>query len=461
MKKRHLIPGIFLVLLSCSPLPQASQVAQLTSVKGKSIAFLDSLSLQTFNYFWDLADSINGQVPDRWPTKSFSSIAATGFGLTTYLVGVERGYITREQAAKRVLTTLTFLNRTPKGDASTGISGYKGFFYHFLDSAGLRFQRVELSTIDTGLLMAGILSAQSFFDQDNPGEQHIRAVSDSLFLAVEWDWAMNGNDVMSMGWHPESGFIKANWQGYNEAMIIYIMAMGSPTHTIPAESWDAWTKTYQWGPYYEQEHINFGPLFGHQYSHMYIDFSGIQDSYVRARQTDYFINSRLATYANRAYCINNPKGYIGYGKNIWGLTACDGPGNSTNINPNISFLDYNARGAAQWYVQDDGTIAPTAAGGSIPFAPEICIPALMEMKILFGEKIYGQYGFKDAFNLTIINRNNTRGWFAKDYLGIDQGPIVIQIENYKSAFVWNLMKKNKYIVNGLRKSGFSGGWLTP
>ena len=453
MRRRSLVLVFFCVVLSCGT------PSKVPGVKLQSVAFLDSLSLHTFSYFWDLANPKNGQIPDRWPTKSFSSIAATGFGLTTYLVGVERGYISREQAASRVLTTLTFLNRTPKGNAAAGISGYKGFFYHFLDSTGLRFQRVELSTMDTGLLMAGVLSAQSFFDQQTPTEQHIRSVSDSLFLAVEWDWAMNGNDLMSMGWHPESGFIKAKWQGYNEAMILYIMAMGSPTHTIPAESWQAWTRTYQWGTYFNQKHINFGPLFGHQYSHMYIDFSGIKDEYVRTREIDYFINSRMATYANRAYCISNPKGYIGYGKNIWGLTACDGPGNRTNIIPNISFMDYSARGAAQWYVQDDGTIAPTAAGGSIPFAPEICIPALIEMKDLYGEKIYGKYGFKDAFNLTITNQNNTKGWFDNDYLGIDQGPIVIQIENYKSGLVWNVMKKNKYIVNGLRKAGFSGSWL--
>ena len=208
MRKRSFVLVFFCLVFSCGT------PSKVPSVKLQSVAFLDSLSLQTFSYFWDLAHPKNGQIPDRWPTKSFSSIAATGFGLTTYLVGVERGYISREKAATRVLTTLTFLNRAPKGNAAAGISGYKGFFYHFLDSAGLRFQRVELSTIDTGLLMAGVLSAQSFFDQQTPTEQHIGAVSDSLFLAVEWDWAMNGNDVMSMGWHPESGFIKAKWQGY-------------------------------------------------------------------------------------------------------------------------------------------------------------------------------------------------------------------------------------------------------
>jgi hypothetical protein len=225
-------------------------------------------------------------------------------------------------------------------------------------------------TIDTGLLMSGILSCQSYFDGDNDAEKQIRALADSLYRSVEWDWAMNGKETMSMGWHPESDFLDVSWKGYNEAMILYVLALGSPTHTIPAESWNAWTATYQWGKYFDQEMVNFGPLFGHQYSHMYIDFRGIKDEYMREKGIDYFENSRRATYANRAYCMVNPAGYVGYNENCWGLTACDGPGNSNKENVNISFMDYGARGAAQWYVEDDGTIAPTAAGGSVPFAPE-------------------------------------------------------------------------------------------
>lgn len=454
MKISSLILVTLLLLFgSCEQKPAAVSV-------DASSPFLDSLSKHTFHYFWDLADSSMAQVPDRWPTESFSSIAATGFGITAYLVGVDRGYITREQAARRILTSLTFLVNAPKGEAAVGMAGYRGFFYHFLDhQTGLRFRQVELSTIDTGLLMAGILSAQSFFDQDAPVEREIRAMCDSLFLAVEWDWAMNGQEVMSMGWHPERGFLSDSWRGYNEAMILYIMALGSPTHTIPNSSWKAWTETYQWGSYYGQEHINFGPLFGHQYSHMYIDFRGIQDEYMRGKRMDYFENSRRATYANRAYCISNPGGRIGYGENVWGLTACDGPGNDSKSNPNIAFMGYSARGAAQWYVQDDGTIAPTAAGGSIPFAPEICIPALEEMARKYGDRIYGRYGFFDAFNFSIINKDGTQGWVDPDYLGIDQGPILIQLANYRTDFVWNLMKKNKYIVEGLKKAGFEGGWL--
>jgi len=425
-----------------------------------STGFLDTLSRQTFNWFWDVASPENGQIPDRWPTKSFSSIAATGFGLSTYLVGVDQGYITRDQAAERTLKTLRFLYRLPQSDSATGVAGHKGFFYHFLDQqTGLRFQQVELSTIDTGLLMAGILSAQSFFDQDNDSEKQIRQLADSLYRAVEWDWAMNNRNVMTMGWHPEHGFIEATWQGYNEGMILYILALGSPTHTIPAETWKTWTETYQWTKYQGQEFVNFGPLFGHQYSQMYIDFKGIQDEYMRGKKIDYFENSRRATYANRQYCITNAAGFVGYDKNIWGLTACDGPGNNNKSNPNVAFQGYNARGASQFYLQDDGTIAPTAAGGSIPFAPEICIPALQEMRARYGEKLYGKYGFKDAFNLSIQYKDGTTGWYDQDQLGIDQGPIVIQIANHRNKLIWNLMKKNQYVREGLKKAGFTGGWL--
>lgn len=443
----------FLLLVSaCQPKTQVTTT--------DSTAFLDSLSHHTFNYFWEQADSTSAQIPDRWPTPSFSSIAATGFGITSYLIGAERGYITREQAAERVLKTIQFLANAPKGDAPSGVAGYKGFFYHFIDmKTGLRFQQVELSTIDTSLLLAGILSAQSYFDGDTETEKQIRALADALYLAVEWDWAMNDSNTMSMGWHPEKGFINARWQGYNEAMLLYVLALGSPTHTIPAETWSTWTSTYQYATYYDQEHVNFGPLFGHQYSQMYIDFRGIFDPYMKAKGFDYFENSRRATYANRAYCIANPGHYTGYSSTIWGLTACDGPGNRDKTNPNVAFMGYSARGAAQHYLEDDGTIAPTAAGGSIAFAPEICIPALQSMYDQYGEKIYKEYGFKDAFNLSIENRDGSVGWIDPDYIGIDQGPIVIQLENYRSEFVWKLMKKNPYIVNGLKKAGFTGGWL--
>ncbi|HUM46198.1 MAG TPA: glucoamylase family protein [Chitinophagales bacterium] len=441
-----------ILFFSAAPYQQQPQVVSAT--------FMDSLSENTFHFFWDLAGEKNGQIPDRWPSESFSSIAATGFGLTAYIVGVERKYVSRQQAAERVLKTLKFFKNAKMGSEEKGITGYRGFFYHFIDMVtGLRFEKVELSTIDTGLLMAGILSCQTYFDADNATEKQIREIADQLYRNVEWDWAMNNEETMSMGWHPEKGFLDARWKGYNEAMILYVLALGSPTHTIPAESWNGWTKTYQWGTYYGQEMVNFGPLFGHQYSHMYIDFKGITDDYMRKKGIDYFENSRRATYANQSYCINNPAGYVGYDSTTWGLTACDGPGNDNKINPNIAFMGYSARGAAQWYVQDDGTIAPTAAGGSVPFAPEICLPALKSMKLQYGNKIYDRFGFRDAFNRTIINKDGTQGWVDPDYLGIDEGPIIIQLENYRTGLIWELMKKNPYIVAGLKKAGFSGGWI--
>jgi len=423
---------------------------------------LNDLHRRTFNYFWELADPQSGLTPDRWPSESFSSIAAMGYGFTAYIIGVENGYISRKDAATRVLKTLEFIMNLPQGEAQTGIAGYKGFFYHFLDMrTGIRFEKVELSTIDTGLLMAGILSCMSYFDADDITEAQIRNITDQLYRRVEWDWFMNKNDLLSMGWHPEKGFLKAEWSGYNEAMILNILALGSPTHPVSEKIWKKWTEKYLWTNYQGFDHVNFGPLFGHQYSQMYIDFKGIQDAYMKKKGIDYFENSRRATLANRAYCIENPKGFAGYSENVWGLTACDGPSNvAKDVNgKKIQFHTYGARGAAADYLVDDGTIAPTAAGGSVPFAPEYCLPALEAMHHLYGEKLYDKYGFKDAFNPTYVDAKNPEGWYDVDYIGIDQGPILIQLENYRTHLVWNLMKKNPYIVAGLRRAGFSGGWL--
>ena len=423
--------------------------------------FLEDLKFRTFNYFWRTVDLPTYQIPDRYPKKTFTSIAATGFGLTSYLVGIKNNYITRSEGAQRVLNTLKWLWNSKQGKQATGVSGYKGFYYHFLTyGQGTRYKRVELSTIDTGLLMAGILSCQSFFDSNSDIEKEIRELCDSLFLRVDWNWAMNGHEKMSMGWRPEKGFIPATWKGYNEAMILIIMALGSPTHAIHDSAWNSWCKTYEWDVFYDYPHVNFSPLFGHQYSHMYIDFRGIFDEYMREKGIDYFENSRRATLANRAYCIDNPNGFIGYGENMWGLTACDGPNNTEQVynGDTIKFYSYRARGASSLHINDDGTIAPTAAGGSVPFAPDECIDALFEMKQVYGDKIYKEFGFIDAFNLTYKD-DNGNNWYDHMYLGIDQGPVLIQLENYETGFVWDLMKKNKYIVNGLRKASFKGGWI--
>ena len=349
------------------------------------------------------------------------------------------------------------------------MAGYKGFFYHFLDmKTGERFRQVELSTIDTALLLGGILSAQSYFGQKIPAETEIRQLADQIYGRVDWTWFQTRPPFVSMGWHPETGFIKNDWTGYNEAMLLYVLALGSPTHPASLgragpEVWPAWTKSYPWAIFYDQTHVNFDPLFGHQYSHCWIDFRGIRDAYMRGKGIDYAENSRRATYANRAYCAANPGKWQDYGPTIWGLTACDGPKDTTV--DGRTFFSYRARGAASTQIVDDGTIAPTAAGGSLAFAPEICIPALRAMKTKYRARLYGEYGFRDAFNPTYryqsssANGPTTSGWFDRDYLGIDQGPILLMAENLRTGFIWNLMKKNPHIRRGLVRAGFTGGWL--
>ncbi|MGH7700038.1 MAG: glucoamylase family protein [Gemmatimonadales bacterium] len=433
-------------------------------------AFLDTVQGRTFDWFWDLTPPANGLTPDRWPTESFSSIAAVGFALTAYPVGVERGWITRAQAAERALATLRFFWNAPQDSTATGVTGYKGFFYHFLDpGTGHRFQRVELSTIDTTLLLAGILFCQSYFDGADSIESEIRDLADSIYRRVDWPWAQARPPAVSMGWHPESGFIGADWIGYNEAMILYFLALGSPTHPVEPAAWDAWVAGYKWGSWYDRPHVGFGPLFGHQYSHVWSDFRGIQDAYMRARGIDYFENSRRATYVQREYAKANPGGWRAYSDSIWGLTAGDGPANVTLQLDGRSrqFRTYWARGASFTGVTDDGTIAPTAVGGSVPFAPEITIPALLAMRHTYGEHLFSRYGFLDGFNptFTAVGRQQTgtvdpaRGWFDGDYLGIDQGPILLMIENYRTGFIWEVMRKNPHIVRGMRAAGFTGGWL--
>ncbi|KFE71978.1 hypothetical protein DB31_0239 [Hyalangium minutum] len=430
---------------------------------------LEDLEQRTFRYFWETANLENGLVPDRYPSPSFSSIAAVGFGLTAYGIGVERGYVSREAARERVLATLRFFRTAPQGPEASGTSGHQGFFYHFLDmKSGHRFETTELSTVDTALLLGGVLFVQSYFDGADPQEVEIRRLADEIYRRVDWRWAQARPPAISHGWSPEAGFIPYDWIGYNEAMLLVILALGSPTFPVEPAAWQTWTSGYkeQWGTFFGQEHLSFPPLFGHQYSHVWVDFRGIQDSSMRARGIDYFENSRRATYAQRAYAMANPKGWKGYGQDIWGLTACDGPADMEleYRGERRRFHSYSARGPG---LNDDGTLAPTAAAASIPFAPEIAIPAVMELRRRYGEHIYSTYGFRDSFNpsfeydvpLKDGRRVPGLGWVAGDYLGIDQGPIIAMIENHRSQLVWRVMRKNPYIRAGLERAGFQGGWL--
>ena len=434
-------------------------------------ALLDTVQQRTFNFFWERSNPQTGLTPDRWPTPSFSSIAAVGFALTAYPVGVEAGYVTRDAAAARVLATLRFFYQLPQGPAATGTGGYQGFFYHFVDmSTGLRYQTVELSTVDTALLLAGVLFCREYFDRSGGDEPAIRDYADSLYRRTRWTWAQPRPPLVTMGWTPESGFHQLDWRGYDEAMLVYVLALGSPTYAIAPEAWPAWASTYQWGSYYGQAHVGFAPLFGHHYSQVWIDYRGIADAYMRARGIDYAENTRRATYGQRSYATANPAGWTGYGADVWGLSASDGPGDITRtINgQDRRFFTYAARGADFTEVRDDGTLAPTAAAGSLPFAPEIVGPALVAMRERYGAGLFGQYGFLDAFNPTWKWTDPAptmgrvlpdTGWFDTDYLGIDQGPIVAMIANYRAGLVWKYTRKSPYIIQGLKRAGFTGGWL--
>jgi hypothetical protein len=436
----------------------------------RETAFLDTVQQRTFAWFWEQTDPVKGLTPDRWPTPSFSSVAAVGFALTAYPIGAERGYISRAEARDRVLATIEFFWTAPQGPEPSGVAGHKGFFYHFLDiESGHRFQQVELSTIDTSLLLAGMLFCQSYFDRDEPAERRIRELADSIYRRVEWDWIQPRAPLVSMGWKPEEGFLPYDWTGFNEAMLLYVLALGSPTHPIDVTAWGAWTRSYRWGEYYGYEHVGFAPLFGHHYSHLWVDFRGIQDSYMRGRGIDYFENAERATRAQRAYAMDNPMQWRDYGELIWGLTASDGPvDREMDVNgTSRRFFTYAARGASFTEVRDDGTIAPTAAGGSVPFAPDITIPALIEMRERYGDALFTRYGFLDSFNPTFVFDVPLQhgrvlpelGWVNGDHLGIDQGPILGMIENYRTDLVWDVMQTNPHVVRGLCRAGFAGGWL--
>lgn len=436
--------------------------------------FLIDLQERTFRYFWDTANPRNGLVPDRFPATSYSSVASVGFALTTYPVGVQRGYITRVQARKRVLATLRFLRNAPMGADPHRDSGYHGFYYHFLDmKTGARFEDSELSTVDTAILLAGALFCQSYFDGPGAEEAEIRGLADQIYRRVDWRWAQPHAPAISLGWSPETGFLDYDWRGYNEAMLVYVLALGSPTQAVGADAWGEWTSTYDksWGKVFGQELLAFPPLFGHQYPQIWLDVRNIQDDYMRRRGIDYFENSRRAVYAQQAYAIANPKSCKDYGATVWGITASDGPADIMFQDAGVwrRFRSYAARGigSADTLFFDDCTLAPTAAVASIPFAPELAIPAVLDMYQRFGEHIYSTYGFLDAFNLSFSFGGGVPhgrcipgfGWVDSDYIGIDEGAILAMIENYRSALIWRVMRTNPYVRQGLQRAGFTGGWL--
>ena len=423
-------------------------------------ALLDRLERETFEYFLMQVNPVNGLIADKtrhnWP----ASIAATGLALAAYPVGVERGFMTRDAAAKITLTTLRFFRDSVQGTASDA-TGYKGFYYHFLDmKTGRRASKCELSTVDSAFLLAGALTAAAYFDSDCREEHQIRMLADQLFRRADWRWAQHGKATVTHGYKPRTGFLKYRWEGYDEALLLYVLGLGSPTYPLPDESYAAWLSTYAWKKIYEYEFVYAGPLFVHQLSHIWIDFRGIQDAYMRERGLDYFENSRRATLIQREYAIRNPREFAFYSKDCWGVTASDGPGPATLKVDGVErqFFDYLARGAP--HGPDDGTIAPWAVVASLPFAPEIVLPTIR----YFVDSVHLEqpqaYGFKATFNPTYpVTSENEYGWVSPWNFGLNQGPIVLMIENQRTGLVWRLMQQCPYIVEGLRRAGFRGGWL--
>ncbi len=420
---------------------------------------MDALQRETFDYFVHEANPLNGLIIDKTQQGAPASIAGIGLALSSYPVGVERGFIVRADAIKRTLTTLRFFRNSVQS-ADHDATGYKGFYYHFLDmNSGKRAWKCELSTVDTAFLLMGMLTAAAYFLDDTADGREIRMLADELYRRADWNWAQNGGATVSMGWNPESGFLPYRWKGYDEALFLYLLGLGSPTHPLPNESYAAWTSTYQWRKVYGHEFLFSGPLFTHQISHSWIDLRGIQDEYMRAKSIDYFENSRRATYVQQQYAIDNPSQFEGYHANCWGITASDGPGPETRTikNRKRQFFGYDARGVPDG--PDDGSIAPWAVVASLPFAPEIVLSALEYFeKLKLREN--NPYGFKATFNPTYpAQSGNPHGWISQWHYGLNQGPIVLMIENYRTGLIWRLLRSCPYIVTGLRQAGFSGGWL--
>ena len=417
------------------------------------------LQRTTVLYYLHETNPDNGLVRDKTDPAAPCSIAAVGLALATIPAIVERGVIIRKFAAKiarRRLRSLIDLPQGPEPDAA----GYKGFFYHFLDiDTGRRVWNCELSTLDSAFLLAGALTCVTYFDADTEDEAEVRRLGEALYRRADWDWARVGGATLTHGWKPESGFLAHRYQGYDEGLLLYILGLGSPTHPLPPESYAGYCATYQWKNIYGRELLYSGPLFTHQLSHLWVDFRGIRDAFMRERGSDYFENSRQATFVQQEYAIRNPLGFEGYGEYCWGFTACDGPGWTTRTVNGVErqFYDYIARGAP--FGPEDGTVAPWVVVASLPFAPEIVIPSVRHFAGL-NLGMTAPYGFKPSFNESFAVEDSPTGWWVSPHhFGIDQGPVVLMIENYRTGLIWDIMRRSSYVVEGLRRAGFTGGWL--
>jgi hypothetical protein len=415
---------------------------------------LETLQRDTFEYFVRETNLHTGLTADKTKPGSPSSIAATGFGLSAWCVAVERGWMSRTAATARTLATLRFFHSSAQGPEPDA-TGYRGFYYHFLDmSTGRRAWNCEVSTIDTAFLIAGVLTVGSYFGGASEDEREIRSLADALYRRVDWGWASNGAATIGHGWTPEHGFLTSSWdQGYSEALLLYVLALGSPTFPIDAQGYREWTATFERKTIYNIEYLYAGPLFIHQLSHMWVDFRGIRDDRNRECGWDYFENSRRATLVQQQYAIENPGGFAGYSKNGWGLTASDGPGPVVRVVDGVrrEFFGYVARGAPLG--PDDGTVSPWAVVASLPFAPEVVCETIRHAIERLARNGRHRGGFDASFNSTFVDEDTAKQWASPWRFGLNEGPIVLMIENYLSEFVWNVFMRNPYVVAGLRSAG--------
>jgi len=433
----RLLGGTLATSLAASPAIEAQQVrAQQTRrrrttaagpLTALDIAFLDDLERSACLFFTEQADPASGQVLDRATNKTatgeldnriISSIAATGFGLTALCIADQRVYLAPNTEAgslrRQVIATLNFfLNNMPHEH---------GFLYHFNHvRTGRPFSWSEVSSIDTAIFLCGALTCRAHFNDST-----ITYLATELYNRVEWPWMLNGGNTFSMGWRPRSGFIPLRWEHYCELMMLYLLAIGSPTHPVPPATWNNFRR-----PRMRYGAFNYisgnDPLFVHQYSHAWFDFARKRDAYA-----NYFTNSVTATRAHKAWCMSLNRGYS---DDYWGLTASDWQ------------HGYTAWGGPPLMGPVDGSVVPAATAGSLPFLPAECVRVLRSLKTKFGKDAWGRYGPCDAFHPDQL-------WYDPDVLGIDIGIGLLMAENVRSRFVWNTFMKNPETVNAMRLCGF-------
>ena len=419
-------------------------------------ALIERLQHAAFTYLTQYANPENGLVADTSRDGSPCSIAVVGFALSCYPVAVENDWLSRTDAARRTLGTLQFFSQSSQSDGPDA-TGYKGFYYHFLDMrTGRRVWQCELSLVDTALLMAGILTAACYFDGDGD-EKKIRTLADALYRRVDWRWAQNGTQTVSQGWKPECGFLHYGWEGYNEATILYVLGLGSPTYPLTQDGYQSWGLTYQWENLTGSNVLYSGPLFTHLFSHAWIDFRGIRDAFMREKRSDYFENTKGAIAVHREYGERNPRDFKGYARNFWGITAGDGPSDyELRLDGRDQrFFGYMSRGVP--YGPDDGTIAPWAMLATLPFDADAALAGTRHLLDTYPQ-VCIQDRFSSGFNPTLTV--DGAGWLSDGWYGLDQGLLVMMIENHRTGLIWEIFRKSPHVRAGLKRAGFEGGWLS-